>query len=74
MLLTFGGSDPTGLTRKAVKSLAALSWPSVGFRVMFGPGFSGADDVRGLVAGRSDFEFVDNPPDPLAQFRGTDVV
>ena len=26
------------------------------------------------MAGRSDFEFVDNPPDPLAQFRGADVV
>lgn len=74
VLLTFGGSDPTGLTVKAVKSLSALSWPGVGFRVMLGPGFAQAGEMESLIRDRADCEIVRDPPSPLAYFRAADVV
>lgn len=44
-LLTFGGSDISGITEKAVKAIAEVSWDNAEFTVILGPGFKDADSV-----------------------------
>lgn len=45
VLMTFGGSDISGLTEKTVLSLAELSCEDVTFTVILGPGFARYDSV-----------------------------
>lgn len=57
-VMTFGGSDPTGLTDKALTTMAALvtgaglaqQAPALRLDVVCGPGFAGFDKVQALAA------------------------
>jgi spore coat polysaccharide biosynthesis predicted glycosyltransferase SpsG/CTP:molybdopterin cytidylyltransferase MocA len=50
VLVTFGGSDPQGLTLKAVAALESLP-PEVSVTVVLGPAFAYEDRLGALVAG-----------------------
>lgn len=39
VLLTFGGSDPTGLTARVVKALGNKDYPGINFHAVLGPGY-----------------------------------
>ncbi len=62
ILLTFGGSDPTGLTVKVVEALLKQDWPDSIFTVVLGPGFQEVEKIESMVQGREDdFRFLRNP-------------
>jgi len=69
VLLTFGGSDPAGLTRLALDALLAESWPGIRFTVLLGPGYRHVQEVAQLLEARPGFDWVHNPEDPVALFR-----
>lgn len=50
LLISFGGSDPTGLTQEVLAALPALLPPSVAIDVVCGPGTAGLDAVRAAAA------------------------
>jgi spore coat polysaccharide biosynthesis predicted glycosyltransferase SpsG len=52
VLVTLGGSDPTGLTLRVLEELAARPWPGAAFTVILGPGFGEkrAGRARALAA------------------------
>jgi spore coat polysaccharide biosynthesis predicted glycosyltransferase SpsG len=69
VLITFGGSDPTGLTTKVMKALSGQEWPGVVFEVVLGPGFTEGEQVRQLAKGfKQRVEIATNPPDILPHF------
>ncbi|WP_147819487.1 hypothetical protein [Salidesulfovibrio onnuriiensis] len=74
VLLTFGGSDPTGLSVKSVANLAKRKWVGIGFQVMLGPGFEEGNTVKGLVEDRDDFMILENVAAPFEYFRCADLV
>lgn len=45
VLMTFGGSDPSGLTEKTVRALAETPWDNVKFTVILGPGFKEEQNI-----------------------------
>ena len=47
IILTFGGSDPTGLTKKVLTTLLGEQWPQFFFRVILGPGY--ADPISAIT-------------------------
>jgi spore coat polysaccharide biosynthesis predicted glycosyltransferase SpsG len=74
ILLTFGGSDPTNLTRKVVKTLLKERWPLfMVFRVILGPGYSAVGDLKSLIGSRKDFEIITRPQDIIPYFLGSDL-
>jgi spore coat polysaccharide biosynthesis predicted glycosyltransferase SpsG len=50
--LTFGGSDPTGLTPKVLEALLTEQWPQIFFRVFLGPGYSDCQSIEDLLGNR----------------------
>lgn len=73
VLVSFGGSDPTGLTEKVLLSLASENWHDIIFRVILGPGFGAAKGITEIVFGRGEFEIYNNPESPLPFERGCDL-
>ena len=74
IVLTFGGSDPTNLTRKVVKTLLKERWPSFTiFRIILGPGYSDVGDLKSLISSRKDFEIITDPQDIIPYFLGSDL-
>lgn len=74
VLLSFGGSDPTGLTVRALEAVAGLDAPFAG-QVVLGPGFSGREHARQAarpLEGRR-WDVLDCPPDMLSLFTGCDL-
>ena len=62
VLVTFGGSDPTGLTVKVVKALLTEEWPGTHFTVVLGPGFQQLEKIEKMMQGREDdFKALHNP-------------
>lgn len=39
VLITFGGSDPSGLTEKVIDTIESYAWKAVEFTIILGPGF-----------------------------------
>jgi spore coat polysaccharide biosynthesis predicted glycosyltransferase SpsG len=75
VVLTFGASDPTGLTKKVVKTLLKDEWPQVIFWIILGPGNTDVDSVKKLVKGRErNFKIVVNPSNIISFFNGCDFV
>lgn len=72
-LLTFGGSDPTGLTAMVLDALVRRDWPRTRLRLALGPGFGPAEDVHGRLRGREDFEIHVNPPSLWPLISGCDL-
>jgi spore coat polysaccharide biosynthesis predicted glycosyltransferase SpsG len=74
VLLTFGGSDPTGLTRKVLESLLAGAWGQTHFTVVLGPGFREGEAVAALTAARQDdFTVIKNPAALLSLMAASDL-
>ena len=75
VVLTFGASDPTDLTKKVLKALLGEDWAElVVFRVILGPGYADVDLVKFLVQGREqNFEVVINVPEIIPFFQGCDL-
>lgn len=62
ILMTFGGSDPTGLTLKVLKSLRTRKYPKFRFKVVLGPGFLAHSEVIRVAADSPCFiQVLDNP-------------
>jgi spore coat polysaccharide biosynthesis predicted glycosyltransferase SpsG len=75
VLLTFGGSDPTGMTAKVLSTIKKVHRPpSVLLRVILGPGFREISVVRSLVQAHSNIEIVAHPSDIIPYFLGSDFV
>jgi spore coat polysaccharide biosynthesis protein SpsF len=69
VLVTMGGSDPAGLTLKALKALDRLD-EFFTTQVVLGPGFSHHEKLRTVLRGaKRDFEVYSNPP-CMAEFMG----
>lgn len=74
VVLTFGGSDPTDLTKKVLKSLAAEQWQDIFFQIILGPGYADICSIRHLVEKRGkEFEVVVNPSNIIPFFQGSDI-
>ena len=63
ILMSFGGSDPQGLTLKALAAIVQQTLPSLNFTIILGPGFQTIDQVSELVDGRANIQVVINPPE-----------
>ncbi|RJP21632.1 MAG: hypothetical protein C4527_23355 [Candidatus Omnitrophota bacterium] len=72
VVLTFGGSDVTGMTVKTIEQLVKKDWPAVLFTVILGPGFSGQTQLGTLLEGRDSFRMVLNPPNVIPYLRDCD--
>lgn len=74
VLVTFGGSDPAGLTTRCLEALGSWRDPECTFTVILGPGFAEEDKVRSLAA--SSAQSVDicvNPSDIVPFFANCDL-
>lgn len=76
VLLTFGGSDPTGLTARVLRALGTLAGtaPACRLRVVLGPGFGDATKVeqaREKLSLASELHV--SPEDMLPLFTGCDL-
>ncbi len=77
ILLTFGGSDPSGLTLKAVAALAAMAArpPAAKLNVVLGPGFGDSLAVRKIIDGSpGGFHIFSNAPNLCALILEADLV
>lgn len=74
VLLTFGGSDPTGLTVKVLNAMASME-DTFDLAVVMGPGFVERSEVRRLVSSLKEGRFLvlDSPKDMLPLFTGCDL-
>lgn len=74
VLISFGGSDPTGLTLRVVEALLTRPWPECLFRVVLGPGFRGGPQVRDtLKCSGEDWVVVESPSALVPYLAGSDV-
>ncbi|MCP4351336.1 MAG: hypothetical protein GY795_38210 [Desulfobacterales bacterium] len=74
VVITFGGSDPTGLTLDAIKSLQAKDWPGILFRIILGPGYKDIEETEMLVKGKTgNFQIVHNPKNLISYMLGCDI-
>lgn len=74
VLMTFGGSDPTGLTKKVLESLMYESFSNLFFRIILGPGYNNTNVVKQLINGRKkQFEIIVNPSDLMPYLLGCDL-
>ena len=70
ILVTFGGSDPTSLTMKVLKTLLEEDWPGYTFSIILGPGYPDTNKIETLIGGsRNRFTVIINPENliPLLQ-------
>jgi hypothetical protein len=72
ILVTFGGSDPTGLTPAAVRELGHCDLEDCVVRVVAGPGYEHPETLRPLI-NRTCFELVVSPDDLHPYLRGCDL-
>jgi len=74
VVITCGGSDPTGLTLKILKKLVQQDWKGTIFRVVLGPGFGPGEEVARLAGKRAGgFELVHSPSNLIPFLRGADL-
>ena len=74
VVITCGGSDPTGLTLKILQRLVRQDWKGVIFRVILGPGFGSSEEAARLVEKRAGgFELVHSPSNLIPYLRGADL-
>ncbi|HVR30115.1 MAG TPA: UDP-2,4-diacetamido-2,4,6-trideoxy-beta-L-altropyranose hydrolase [Thermoanaerobaculia bacterium] len=74
LLVTFGGSDPMGLTLPAVRAVAAAARPGLSLRVVVG-GATRADEAlrRQIEEAHGNCEVVDSAPDMAVQMDWADA-
>ncbi|MBW2619486.1 MAG: hypothetical protein JRC92_11485 [Deltaproteobacteria bacterium] len=74
VVITCGGSDPTGLTLKMLQRLVRQDWNGVTFRVILGPGFGSNEQAARLTGKRAGgFELIHSPPNLIPYLRGADL-
>jgi spore coat polysaccharide biosynthesis predicted glycosyltransferase SpsG len=75
VLITYGGSDPSGLTVRTLSALSEHKWPvEVYFTIVMGPGFAEKSIVANLAQRlEGQIKVVDNPPDLLPYFSDADL-
>lgn len=62
VVVTFGGSDPTSLTLKVLKTLLQEDWPGYAFYIILGPGYPEPHEIETLIGGsRKEYNVVINP-------------
>lgn len=74
ILVTFGGSDPTGLTLKVLKTLAKSVYPEFVFKIVLGPGYTDFEELENVVdcfSGK--LNLFRNPDDLLPFFNDCDL-
>ncbi|MFH1092492.1 MAG: hypothetical protein V1742_13080 [Pseudomonadota bacterium] len=74
VLVTFGGSDPTGLTVRTAAALAENPWEGLRFQLVVGPGNTDAFELR-RIAGQAAclLEIVERPTELLPLFCRADL-
>lgn len=72
VLVTFGGSDPTGLTPRLL-SLVATAGADAQWTVALGPGFGDSSAVESAAQGLRHVRILRNPPDMLPLFTACDL-
>ena len=74
VLITFGGSDPDGLTYKVLKALAKKKHKGIIFNVILGPGFTEYGRINSIISNfPSIIEVFSNPPELLSFFLDCDL-
>ena len=73
VVITFGGSDPAGLTIQAVETLLLTEWLNCYFWVILGPGYKGIDEIQNLLEKSDNFQIVDNPYNIIPFMQGCDI-
>jgi len=75
VLITFGGSDPTGITEKTVRALSGVSSLKT-VTVLAGPGYQHNDRLHHVIKAASGPKFYlkENVPDIVSEFLEADVV
>ena len=74
VLITFGGSDPDGLTYKVLKALAKKKHKGIIFNVILGPGFIEYERIHSIISNfPSIIEIFNNPPGLLSFFLDCDL-
>ena len=62
ILVTFGGSDPTSLTMKVLKTLLEEDWLGYTFSIILGPGYPDSNAIEALIEGsRKKYDVIINP-------------
>jgi spore coat polysaccharide biosynthesis predicted glycosyltransferase SpsG len=74
VLVTFGGSDPAGMTIRVVECLLQHPWNGVRFHVVTGPGYADAGRIAARIRRRIDtFRHIHHPPDLLPYLKHCDL-
>jgi len=74
VLITFGGSDPTGLTLKVLQTLAKKSWANIYFVVILGPGYLNQSKVKTIVRNSSFYlQMFERPKNLIPFLQGCDL-
>lgn len=74
VLITFGGSDPTGLTAKVVNVLCRKKYEGIVFKIILGPGFTEGRKINALVKKSiNEIDVFRNPPDMLPFYLNCDL-
>jgi len=73
LLVTMGGSDPTGMTLRAARALAVLD-PVFRARFVIGPGFADREKTaQAIVALRSNFETIEGADSLITEYASADL-
>ncbi len=75
VVVTLGGSDPTGLTVDVIRGIVSRpSWPGYFFRVVLGPGFGQPEQAVELSRRRAkEIELASNPANLTPYLSGSDL-
>ena len=75
VVLTFGGADPTNLTKKVINALINKHWKQTIFRIILGPGYHEIKYVENLVKlYEKQFKIIVNPSSIFPYLKGADLV
>ncbi len=74
ILLTFGGSDPTALTPRAIAALTKQEWGQARFSVVLGPGYGNSEEMVRLTDGNDSFKLLQAPQSLLAEMTRHDLI
>ena len=75
VVLTFGGSDPTDLTVKVLRTLLTKKWQNIFFQIILGPGYQDIQSIKQLSENRNEqFEVIVNPSKIFSFFQNCNLV
>ncbi len=74
VLLTFGGSDPTGLTVKILKALGSKKYQGLAFHVVLGPGYKDKEFDQAARSFSGDLKIHRNPESMIKSYATCDLL